>query len=87
MHVCVCVCVCVRVCVCVCVYCAKPVYRQSARMLKPHGMISFAGTRFVSVTRLEVHATCRVQRIFFCDRVYDVRDLPKGYALTAPSPE
>ena len=36
------------------------------------------------VTRVQIHASCRVQRIFFADRAIDPKELPKEFALYAP---
>lgn len=48
--------------------------------------VVIAGTKFVSVTRVVVHSTCRIQRIFFSDKLYtDPKEWPRGYALSPPS--
>lgn len=42
------------------------------------------GTGFVEVTRLLVHASCHVRRIYFADRAYADEQLPPEFRLYAP---
>ncbi|KAM7542206.1 hypothetical protein Aperf_G00000006560 [Anoplocephala perfoliata] len=42
------------------------------------------GTNFVEVLRVQVHANCRLRRIFFSDRVYTESELPAEFKLYLP---
>ncbi|VDO03196.1 unnamed protein product [Rodentolepis nana] len=42
------------------------------------------GTNFVEVLRVQVHANCRLRRIFFSDRIYKESELPAEFKLYLP---
>lgn len=35
-----------------------------------------AGTNYVETLRVQVHANCRIRRIYFSDRLYSEEELP-----------
>ncbi|GJP46243.1 hypothetical protein CLOM_g5551 [Closterium sp. NIES-68] len=43
------------------------------------------GTGYVETLRVAVHASCRLRRIYFCDRVYSDDELPPEFKLFVPS--
>ena len=45
-----------------------------------------AGTNYVETLRVQVHASCRLRRIFFCDRQYREEELPVEFRLCVPGP-
>ena len=42
------------------------------------------GTNYVETLRVQVHANCRLRRIFFCDRLYADEELPNEYKIYKP---
>ncbi|VDP91163.1 unnamed protein product [Echinostoma caproni] len=42
------------------------------------------GTNFVEVLRIQIHANCRIRRIYFCDRIYSDDELPAEFKLYLP---
>ncbi|VDP20866.1 unnamed protein product [Schistosoma margrebowiei] len=42
------------------------------------------GTNFVEVLRVQIHANCRIRRIYFCDRLYSDEELPAEFKLYLP---
>ncbi|CAH8669695.1 unnamed protein product [Heterobilharzia americana] len=42
------------------------------------------GTNFVEVIRIQIHANCRIRRIYFCDRLYSDEELPAEFKLYLP---
>ncbi|KER23364.1 hypothetical protein X801_06926 [Opisthorchis viverrini] len=42
------------------------------------------GTGFVEVLQVEIHANCRLRRVYFCDRMYSEEELPREYKLYLP---
>lgn len=34
--------------------------------------------------RIQIHANCRIRRIYFCDRLYNEDELPQEYKLFYP---
>ncbi|KAF8057721.1 Bug22 [Scenedesmus sp. PABB004] len=43
------------------------------------------GTNYVEALRLQVHANCRVRRIYFADRQYAEEELPPEFKLYVPA--
>ncbi|CAI7859652.1 unnamed protein product [Closterium sp. NIES-54] len=43
------------------------------------------GTGYVETQQVHVHASCRLRRIYFCDRVYSDDELPPEFKLFVPS--
>lgn len=55
-----------------------------------------AGTNYVETLRVQLHANCRIRRIYFSDRLYTEEELPAEFKLytrsanvstAAPPPE
>jgi hypothetical protein len=42
------------------------------------------GTNYVETVRVQVHANCRLRRIYFSDRLYSEKELPKEFNLFVP---
>ncbi|CAL8069590.1 unnamed protein product [Calicophoron daubneyi] len=42
------------------------------------------GTAYVETMSIEIHANCRLRRVYFCDRVYSEDELPREYKLYLP---
>ena len=42
------------------------------------------GTDYVETLRVQVHANCRIRRIYFSDQLYQEKDLPKEFRLFVP---
>ncbi|KAK6261822.1 hypothetical protein QUC31_007638 [Theobroma cacao] len=42
------------------------------------------GTNYVETLRVQVHANCRVRRIYFSDRLYSEEELPPEFKLYLP---
>ncbi|CAL8073568.1 unnamed protein product [Calicophoron daubneyi] len=42
------------------------------------------GTNFVEVLRVQIHANCRIRRVYFCDRLYSDDELPAEFKLYLP---
>ncbi|XP_063977728.1 cilia- and flagella-associated protein 20-like [Diachasmimorpha longicaudata] len=43
------------------------------------------GTKYVETTRMQIHANCRLRRVYFSDRLYTEDELPEEYTLQFPS--
>ena len=39
------------------------------------------GSNYVETLRVQIHANCRIRRIYFSDRLYNEQDLPNEYRL------
>lgn len=42
------------------------------------------GTNYVETLRVQIHANCRVRRIYFSDRLYTDEELPTEFKLFLP---
>jgi hypothetical protein len=42
------------------------------------------GTNYVETLRVQVHANCRLRRIYFADRLYSEEELPPEFKLYLP---
>ncbi|XP_014475843.1 PREDICTED: cilia- and flagella-associated protein 20-like [Dinoponera quadriceps] len=42
------------------------------------------GTNYIETTRMQVHANCRIRRIYFADRLYSEDELPEDFRLFFP---
>lgn len=42
------------------------------------------GTNYVETVKVQVHANCRLRRVFFCDRLYKEEELPAEFKLYLP---
>ena len=43
------------------------------------------GTNYVETLRVQVHASCRLRRVFFADRAYSDDELPPEFKLYLPA--
>lgn len=43
-----------------------------------------AGTNYVETLRVQIHANCRIRRIYFSDRLYSEEELPPEFKLFLP---
>ncbi|XP_035679682.1 cilia- and flagella-associated protein 20-like [Branchiostoma floridae] len=44
------------------------------------------GTNYLETLRVQIHANCRVRRVYFTDRLYEEDELPADYKLFLPIP-
>ncbi|XP_020287327.1 cilia- and flagella-associated protein 20-like [Pseudomyrmex gracilis] len=42
------------------------------------------GTNYIETTRMQIHANCRIRRIYFADRLYSEDELPEDFKLFFP---
>ena len=42
------------------------------------------GTNYIETLRVQIHANCRIRRIYFSDRLYSEQELPHEYKLFLP---
>lgn len=42
------------------------------------------GTNYVETLRVQIHANCRIRRVYFCDRLYAEDELPAEFKLFLP---
>lgn len=42
------------------------------------------GTNYVETLRVQVHANCRIRRVYFSDRLYSEDELPAEFKLFLP---
>ncbi|XP_057291057.1 cilia- and flagella-associated protein 20 [Hydractinia symbiolongicarpus] len=42
------------------------------------------GTNYIETLRVEIHANCRIRRVYFCDRLYTEDELPAEFKLYLP---
>ncbi|XP_035482993.2 cilia- and flagella-associated protein 20-like isoform X1 [Scophthalmus maximus] len=42
------------------------------------------GTNYIESLRVQIHANCRIRRVFFSDRLYSEDELPPEFKLTLP---
>jgi hypothetical protein len=45
------------------------------------------GTNYVETLRVQIHANCRIRRIYFSDRLYSEEELPPEFKLFIPTRE
>lgn len=43
------------------------------------------GTNYVETLRVQIHANCRIRRIYFSDRLYSEEELPPEFKLFIPT--
>ncbi len=43
-----------------------------------------AGTNYVETLRVQIHANCRLRRVYFSDRLYAEEELPPEFKLFLP---
>lgn len=49
-----------------------------------HDTCATAGTNYIETLRVQVHANCRIRRIYFSDRLYSEEELPPEFKLFLP---
>lgn len=42
------------------------------------------GTNYIETLRVQIHANCRIRRIYFSDRLYSEEELPTDFKLFLP---
>ncbi len=42
------------------------------------------GTNYIETLRVQVHANCRIRRVYFSDRLYSEEELPPEFKLFLP---
>ncbi|XP_078478839.1 cilia- and flagella-associated protein 20-like [Lampetra planeri] len=42
------------------------------------------GTNYTETLRVQIHANCRIRRVYFCDRLYSEDELPAEFKLILP---
>lgn len=42
------------------------------------------GTNYIETLRVQIHANCRIRRIYFSDRLYGEEELPQEFKLFLP---
>lgn len=45
------------------------------------------GTNYIETLRVQIHANCRIRRIYFSDRLYSEEELPPEFKLFLPVPQ
>lgn len=55
-----------------------------ARTVHPPSTTTCTGTNYLETLRVTIHASCRVRRIYFCDRLYTEDELPLDFKLFLP---
>jgi hypothetical protein len=43
------------------------------------------GTNYIETLRIQVHANCRIRRIYFSDRLYKEEELPREFKILVPT--
>ena len=43
------------------------------------------GTNYIETQRVQIHANCRIRRIYFADRLYKEEDLPAEFKIVVPT--
>ena len=43
-----------------------------------------AGTNYIETLRVQIHANCRIRRIYFSDKLYTEEELPPEFKLFLP---
>ena len=67
-------------------------YPQVLRVLSPAEMIKIHsdftrrayGTNYIETLRVQIHANCRIRRVYFSDRLYSEDELPAEFKLYLP---
>ena len=48
------------------------------------GLFGGKGSLFIETLRVQIHANCRIRRIYFSDRLYSEEELPPEFKLFLP---
>jgi hypothetical protein len=46
--------------------------------------LNASGTNYIETLRVQIHANCRIRRIYFSDRLYTEEELPQEFKLFLP---
>ena len=49
-----------------------------------HIIAPVLGTNYIETLRVQIHANCRIRRIYFSDRLYSEEELPPEFKLFLP---
>jgi hypothetical protein len=63
---------------------ALPTRVRACDKLTNGSLRAHAGTNYIETLRVQVHANCRVRRIYFSDRLYSEEELPPEFKLFLP---
>jgi hypothetical protein len=44
----------------------------------------YSGTNYIETLRVQIHANCRIRRIYFSDKLYTEEELPPEFKLFLP---
>ena len=58
--------------------------RQNGHVQGPEQDHGRAGTNYVETLRVQIHANCRLRRVYFSDRLYAEEELPPEFKLFLP---
>ena len=47
-------------------------------------LLPITGTNYIETLRVQIHANCRIRRIYFSDRLYSEEELPPEFKLFLP---
>merc|ERR1712098_836697 len=60
--------------------------RLESDSVQPFGLHSAPyGTNYIETLRVQLHANCRIRRIYFSDRLYSEEELPPEFKLFLPA--
>ena len=57
---------------------------QQAEHMTIRSCVVFAGTNYIETLRMQIHANCRLRRVYFSDRLYAEEELPPEFKLYLP---
>lgn len=58
--------------------------KQEFKLINSSPLLSHTGTNYIETLRVQVHANCRIRRIYFSDRLYSEEELPPEFKLFLP---
>ena len=64
---------------------SRRLHRWSPCLQKWSDLLAGAGTNYIETLRVQIHANCRIRRIYFSDRLYSEEELPNEFKLFLPS--
>jgi hypothetical protein len=47
-------------------------------------VVNAVGTNYIETLKVQIHANCRIRRIYFSDRLYSEEELPPEFKLFLP---
>jgi len=54
-------------------------------VISEEGCVLGAGTNYIETLRMQIHANCRIRRVYFSDRLYSEEELPPEFKLFLPA--